>query len=264
MKHRIILLFISLLACSLQAQTIHYNAFSHNDYERPRPLFDSLSFQFNCVEADLWLIDGELYVSHDSVAPNPDITFDKLYLLPLVERIKKNNGKVYPGSNRPFYLMVDCKTDGEAMYPVLKQKLEAYESLFCHEKDGKLQESAVLFYLSGRSPGKAIAAETNRFIFLDGTIDDLGKGIPATQMPVISDNYSKYINWKGDGEIPAGKLEKMREYIRQTHAEGKLFRWWGAPDKPLFKKLFIQEGVDLIGADDLKALDEILQQTSQQ
>ena len=261
MKHRIILLFISLLSYSLQAQTVHYNAFSHNDYERTHPLFDALSFNFNCVEADLWLIDGELYVSHDTVAPNPDITFDKLYLLPLVERIKKNNGKVYPGSDRPFYLMVDCKTDGEAMYPVLKKKLEAYESLFCHEKDGKLQEAAILFYLSGRSPRKAIAAETNRFIFLDGTIDDLGKGIPAALMPVISDNYSKYINWKGDGEIPA---DKMREYIRQTHAEGKLFRWWGAPDKPLFKKLFIQEGVDLIGADDLKALDEILQQSPQQ
>ena len=96
----------------------------------------------------------------------------------------------------------------------------------------------MLFYLSGRSPRKAIAAETNRFIFLDGTIEDLGKGIPAAQMPVISDNYSKYIGWKGQGEIPAEKLEKMREYIRQTHAEGKLFRWWGAPDTPLFKKLF--------------------------
>ena len=65
------------------------------------------------------------------------------------------------------------------MYPVLKKKLKPYESLFCHEKDGKLQESAVLFYLSGKSPRKAIAAETNRFIFLDGTIEDLGKGIPA-------------------------------------------------------------------------------------
>ena len=190
MKLKVIILLISLLSGSIEAQTIHYNAFSHNDYERPRPLFDALSFQFNCVEADLWLIDGELYVSHDSVAPNPDITFEKLYLLPLVERIKKNGGKVYPGSDRPFYLMVDCKTDGEAMYPVLKKKLKPYESLFCHEKDGKLQESAVLFYLSGRSPRKAIAAETNRFIFLDGTIEDLGKGIPATQMPVISDNYS--------------------------------------------------------------------------
>ena len=71
-------------------------------------------------------------------------------------------------------------------------------------------------------------------------------------MPVVSDNYSKYIGWKGQGEIPAEKLEKMRGYIRQTHAEGKQFRWWGAPDTPLFKKFFIQEGVDLIGTDDLK------------
>lgn len=117
----------------------------------------------------------------------------------------------------------------------------------------------MLFYLSGRSPRKAIAAETNRFIFLDGTIEDLGKGIPAALMPVISDNYSKYIGWKGQGEIPAEKLEKMREYIWQTHAEGKLFRWWGAPDTPLFKKFFIKEKVDLIGADNLKALSLILQ-----
>lgn len=63
MKLKVIILLTSLFSCMLQAQTIHYNAFSHNDYERPRPLFDALSLQFNCVEADLWLIDGELYVS---------------------------------------------------------------------------------------------------------------------------------------------------------------------------------------------------------
>ena len=124
MKLKIFILLVGLLSFTSQAQTIHYNAFSHNDYERPRPLLDALSFNFNCVEADLWLIDGELYVSHDSVAPDPDITFEKLYLLPLTERIKENNGKVYKDSDRPFYLMVDCKTDGEEMYPVLKKKLE--------------------------------------------------------------------------------------------------------------------------------------------
>lgn len=258
MKLKIFILLVGLLSFTSQAQTIHYNAFSHNDYERPRPLLDALSFNFNCVEADLWLIDGELYVSHDSVAPDPDITFEKLYLLPLTERIKENNGKVYKDSDRPFYLMVDCKTDGEEMYPVLKKKLEPYEAFFCHESDGKMHEGAVLFYLSGRRPRKAVAAESNRFIFLDGTIGDLGKGIPAVLMPVVSDNYSEYIGWKGTGMMPAEKLEKMREYIRQAHAEGKLFRWWGAPDTPQFKRLFIEEGVDLIGADDLEALSLIL------
>lgn len=152
MKLKVIILLISLLSGSIEAQTIHYNAFSHNDYERSCPLFDALSFQFNCVEADLWLIDGELYVSHDSVAPNPDITFEKLYLLPLVERIKKNGGKVYPGSDRPFYLMVDCKTNGEAMYPVLKKKLEPYESLFCHEKDGNCKKVPCCSICQGEVP----------------------------------------------------------------------------------------------------------------
>ncbi len=259
MKKNLLLLTFSLICYIIQAQTIHYNAFSHNDYERPRPLFDALDLHFNCVEADLWLIDGELYVSHDTVAPNPDITFEKLYLKPLVERIKKNNGQVYPGSDRPFFLMIDCKTDGEAMFPVLKKKLAPYESLLCHEKEGQIQKQALLVYLSGKTPRRAIAAETNRFIFIDGTIEDLGKGIPVTQMPVISDNYSKYIKWKGEGEIPADQLEKMRTYIRRTHAEGKLFRWWGAPDTPPFKKFFLKEGVDLIGADDLQALAELLE-----
>ena len=115
MKLKVIILLISLLSGSIEAQTIHYNAFSHNDYERPRPLFDALSFQFNCVEADLWLIDGELNEYHDSFDPHPDSTIEKQNILPLVERIKKNGGKVYPGSDRPFYLMVDCKTDGEAI-----------------------------------------------------------------------------------------------------------------------------------------------------
>ena len=51
MKLKVIILLISLLSGSIEAQTIHYNAFSHNDYERSCPLFDALSFQFNCVEA---------------------------------------------------------------------------------------------------------------------------------------------------------------------------------------------------------------------
>lgn len=43
-----------------KSQKVYYNAFSHNDYEHERPLFDALDLGFNCVEADLWLIDGEL------------------------------------------------------------------------------------------------------------------------------------------------------------------------------------------------------------
>ena len=42
------------------ANKVLYNAFSHNDYWREHPLHDALSYGFNCVEADLWPINGEL------------------------------------------------------------------------------------------------------------------------------------------------------------------------------------------------------------
>jgi hypothetical protein len=35
-------------------------AHAHNDYEHDRPLFDALSNDFKSVEADIWLVGGEL------------------------------------------------------------------------------------------------------------------------------------------------------------------------------------------------------------
>ena len=122
MAHRsIIKLFcIASLACltisgsrgqaDVKDNAVYYSAFSHNDYWRTKPLWDAFSYRFNCVEADLWLIDGELLVGHDRTELTPERTFDSLYLKPLIERIRENGGKVYPQSDRPFFLMIDCKT----------------------------------------------------------------------------------------------------------------------------------------------------------
>jgi len=236
---------------------VYYNAFSHNDYERAKPLADALSLGFNCVEADLWLIDGELYVSHDKPEIRTEITFENMYLCPLVERIYYNGGKVYANSDKPFYLMIDCKTNGEEMLPVLKRKLADYESLLYTVKDGQMKKGAVMVFLSGDRP-LSVLDKGDGYIFLDGQIKDLGQHISSLMMPVISDDYSKFLTWKGDGPIPADQLQKMRDIIKKTHDEGKLFRWWGAPDTPQFKRFFIKENVDLIGADNLKALYDIL------
>ena len=237
---------------------VFYNAFSHNDYWRPRPLLDALSYRFNCVEADLWLIDGKLYVAHDRTEIEKDNTFEEMYLKPLVERIKKNGGKVYKNSDRPFFLMVDCKTSGEEMYPVLKKVLEPYKDLFCSVNDGEYKEGAILFFLSGDRPLETLPKETSRFVFLDGRIKDLDKGISHELMPVISDNYANSFSWKGNGNMPEEELKKMREIINQTHKEGKLFRWWGAPQTKTSRQLLLKEGVDLIGTDDLEQLYDVL------
>lgn len=241
------------------AQLPFYNAFSHNDYHRPKPLTDALDFRFNAVEADLHLIEGELYVSHDKPKNLlKNLTFENLYIKPLVSRIEKNKGRVYPGSNCPFYLMIDFKTNGNEAYPVLIDKLWPYEKYFCSVKNGKYREGAILLFSSGSRPMQSIKSGSSRILFLDGLVEELSQNIPSTLTPVISDNYAARFSWRGKGEMPAQELEKLRNIIKQTHAEGKLFRFWGAPDTEVFKRFFLKEGVDLIGTDDLKTLHNIL------
>jgi len=42
---------------------------SHNDYWQDRPLYDALELGYQMIEADIHLIDGELYVAHDPPDP---------------------------------------------------------------------------------------------------------------------------------------------------------------------------------------------------
>lgn len=53
-------------------------AHAHNDYEHDRPLQDALSHGFSSVEADVWLVDGELLVAHDREDVDPSRTLESL------------------------------------------------------------------------------------------------------------------------------------------------------------------------------------------
>ena len=59
------------------------HAHAHNDYEHPRPLLDALDHGFTSVEADVFLVDGQLLVAHDPADLDPARTLESLYLDPL-------------------------------------------------------------------------------------------------------------------------------------------------------------------------------------
>src|SRR5262245_17162471 len=52
---------------------------AHNDYEHPRPLLDALDHGFCSIEADIFLVDGQLLVAHDRTSLSPERTLEKLY-----------------------------------------------------------------------------------------------------------------------------------------------------------------------------------------
>src|SRR2546430_8556980 len=104
------------------------HAHAHNDYEHARPLFDALEQGFCSVEADIYLVNGQLLVAHDRDKVSPARTLEALYLDPLRERVKKNGGKVFP--NGPdVTLLVDVKSDAEETYAVLRKVLESYTGI---------------------------------------------------------------------------------------------------------------------------------------
>ena len=97
----------------------------HNDYEHKRPLFDALDQGLCSVEADIFLVDGQLLVGHVRRLLKPERTLESLYLIPLKERIAKNGGRVYRGGPE-FTLLIDIKTNGPTTYAALKKVLEKY------------------------------------------------------------------------------------------------------------------------------------------
>jgi hypothetical protein len=253
-KLTIILLLVS--ANLFSQKKVHFNAFAHNDYEHERPLLDALAYGYNNVEADVHLIDGELYVYHDK----PDKldktrTLENLYLNPLLAIVKKNGGFVYKSVEKKFYLMIDIKTDALKTYFLLRRKLEPYKSILSHYK---FENNPVEIFISGNRAFKEVMAEPTNLVKLDGRISDLDKKFPATKMPVISDSYGNYFKWDGNGDMPKPELDKLRSFVTKAHAQNKMLRFWGVPHTNDLKKLFIKEGVDLIGEDELEVLVDIL------
>jgi hypothetical protein len=229
-------------SCTL-AQVFHPNAHAHNDYEHPRPLLDALANGFGSVEADIHLIDGELYVSHHRPRPSEARTLQALYLDPLDSLCKQGVFKL----QRPFILLVDIKTDATHTLEKLNEVLRGYPGL-------SSPDSPVRLVISGNRDYELILKTP--WLGIDGRPKDLGKGYPSKKMPWISDNFGNVMHWNGKGEPDPSEVEKVRALASRVHAEGKRLRLWAIPDREEAWGVLLDAGVDLINTDRLEALDD--------
>ncbi len=239
-------------------------AHAHNDYEHERPLFDALSHGFTSVEADVHLVEGKLYVSHNHPSKRKNKQQLKaLYLEPLKKLVKQNGGSVYPGDEDTFYLMIDLKTEAESTYAALYEQLKAYQSMLTTIENGQYRKGAVTVFLSGNRPIEKVLKEPLVLAALDGRPSDLGKGYTAEVMPVISHQYSKHLKWRGNGAMPEEEWQKLQDLVNQVHHEGKKLRLWASPEKlEVWEKLY-EAGVDFINTDQLALLAQFLQAQAQ-
>ena len=235
------------------------NAHAHNDYEQSRPLWDALDQGFTSVEADVYLINDTLFVSHERPSFNNSAhTLENLYLKPLAERIRQNNNQVYAGYKGPFYLMIDFKTEAESTYKALEKLLHNYSSILTSYKGNSPKAGAVTLFISGNRPIETLKKSKERLASLDGRPADLGKKLSAQLMPVVSDNYANHLTWRGKGEMPAEQFQKLSELVKKVHAEGKKLRLWACPEDPVVWKKLREAGADFLSTDQLELVKEFL------
>ncbi|MGL4943018.1 MAG: phosphatidylinositol-specific phospholipase C/glycerophosphodiester phosphodiesterase family protein [Thermoguttaceae bacterium] len=253
------LVFVAAQAATAAEVSSLKNAHSHNDYHHTRPLFDALDQGFCSVEADIFLVDGELLIGHDRKELTPERTLESLYLKPLAERAKRFNGRIFPDA-KEFVLWIEFKTDGNEVYPFVYDTLAKYKNMITHfTPDGKRVNRGVDVIISGSIPRELIQNEKRtRFMSIDGRAGDFDSDISADFVPVISNAWKDFFKWNGEGEMPAAERALLAEHVSKAAAHGRKLRYWGAPDTENIWKMTFDAGVFFINTDKLPELREFL------
>jgi hypothetical protein len=235
-------------------------AHSHNDNERSRPLAEALEDGFCSVEADVNLIDGRLLVGHSEDETRPGATLEALYLEPLLERVRRNGGRVYPGGPG-ITLLIDIKTEARPTWEALEKVLARYAEMLTVFRDDGASPGAVTVLLSGSNPRKEIQGEKVRLAALDGQLEDLDGtygNFPQSLMPQVSDDWRFEFDWDGTRPLSNLAQAKLRAFVEKAHAQGRRIRFYAAPDNELAWETLLDAGVDLINTNRVQALRDFL------
>ena len=103
---------------------------SHNDYCRRAPFWQAYAQGVYSIEADVFLHDGRLLVGHDVEDLSPDMTFESLYVEPIVTLFGRNGGRAWKDSDERLQLMVELKSATEPTLQAVTALLGRYPEVF--------------------------------------------------------------------------------------------------------------------------------------
>jgi len=240
-------------AADVNAVRVLPNAHAHNDYYHDRPLLDALAHGFCSIEADVFARDGDLMVAHDADEIDPERTLRALYLEPLLQRVRRYGGRVYP--NGPtVYLLIDFKTGPEETWPILQEQLAEYEEMLTVFTEGGIDYGAVTVVLSGASPREAVEALPRRLASIDGRLPDLDVNPPVPLVPVVSMPWNSVVGAKYQRDpLDERARARLAEFVERAHAQNRKTRLWAAPQRPDVWDEMLAAGLDFINVDNLGA-----------
>jgi len=241
-------------------------------------LLTALSFGVASVEADVWLVNGTLFVGHEEQALTPNRTLDSLYIQPLLKvlaaqnprdkftvNITTPNGPFDTSGGIPLQLLVDVKTNGTEALPFILQAFEPLRSAgyLTTFANGTLKASAVTVVGTGNSPLDGVKALSPRDYFFDApltqlTDPSLNTTWDPTLSPLASTDYEVAVGWSGINNISEAQLGNITKFVNDAHTRGIRARFWDTPGWPINARdnvwrVLTENGADWLNADDLEA-----------
>jgi alkaline phosphatase len=243
-------LIISSIAIAQERVYTPMNAHAHNDYEHPIPFYTAYYRNFGSIEADVYVRNGQLFVSHEEKYITADRSLEKLYLDPLKTIIKKNGGTAYKNSKDTLQLLIDFKTTGVPTMKALVQTLDRYPEIS--------KNPTVQIVISGDQPLPALWSQYPDYIHFDGKRNGVYTKAEAARIALYSVDIKLFTNWNGKGIIVKPEKDRLQHWIDSVHLAGRKVRIWGVADNVNTWKTQMNMGADFIGTDQLETLSDFL------
>lgn len=254
-KNTIILsLILILLIQKAFAQPKSYsmqNAHAHNDYLHEKPFSEAYSLNYGLIEADIFIQNGELLVAHEKKSIKAENTLTSLYISPLLEKIKENNGRPYADGKR-LRLLIDIKEDGAQVLSLLEKQLKPNRHFF----DLKHNPYAVQIIISGDMPKSEDFKNYDSIFYFDGRPKTIYSRKSFKRIALVSTSIIDYAKWNKAGIYSKMETLKLQNFVDSVHYTGKMVRFWATPNNVTSFKTLTDLGVDFIGSDSLLLLKE--------
>lgn len=230
----IFLYSVGTLAQEEQISKIH----SHNDYDQEVPFWKAYSAGAHSIEADVFLKDGVLYVTHAEQEIIKERTLEKLYIKPLSEIF--GSDKLIK-DRHTLQLLIDVKSEAKPTLNALLRLLRQYPKL---TKDPRLK-----FVISGSRPDAKLYYKYPNFIWFDHQDLKPISDKALEKVALISMSFRQFSNWNGKGSIAKEELQEIKETIKKAHSYNKPFRFWATPDSKSAWQAMSELRVDYINTD---------------
>lgn len=242
---RHLLLALALTCCGAAAAQPPVLIHSHNDYAQRVPFYQAYAQQVSSIEADVFLHDGQLLVGHDVEDLRADMTFEALYVEPIVTLFARNGGRAFRDSDQTLQLMVELKSETDPTLRAVAALLGRWPEVF----DPEVNPAAVRVAVTGRVPAPEAFDRYPRFLGFDGAWDADYTPEQLERIALISTNFRDFSQWNGKGTIIPAEKERLEQVIDRAHEQGKPVRFWNAPEGTTVYYTFYDMGIDYINTD---------------